>query len=64
MDYLFEIVVLLLGAMHPGRAGELKHSVPRLKLSYKGESALCSWGSGAVCSRGWGAAEGLDRLCL
>uniref|UniRef100_A0A8C4IQH3 Sema domain, immunoglobulin domain (Ig), short basic domain, secreted, (semaphorin) 3Aa n=1 Tax=Dicentrarchus labrax TaxID=13489 RepID=A0A8C4IQH3_DICLA len=35
MDYLFGIVVLLCGAVQPGRGVEPKHNVPRLKLSYK-----------------------------
>ncbi|KAK5848884.1 hypothetical protein PBY51_008571 [Eleginops maclovinus] len=35
MDYLFGIVVLLCGAVQPGRGGEPKHNVPRLRLSYK-----------------------------
>ncbi|KAI3366727.1 hypothetical protein L3Q82_009398 [Scortum barcoo] len=35
MDYLFGIVVLLCGAVQPGRGSEPKHNVPRLKLSYK-----------------------------
>ncbi|KAM6962230.1 semaphorin-3aa [Tautogolabrus adspersus] len=35
MDYLFGIVVLLCGAVQPGRGDEPKHNVPRLKLSYK-----------------------------
>uniref|UniRef100_A0A671Z385 Sema domain, immunoglobulin domain (Ig), short basic domain, secreted, (semaphorin) 3Aa n=1 Tax=Sparus aurata TaxID=8175 RepID=A0A671Z385_SPAAU len=35
MDYLFGIVVLLCGAVQPGRGAEPKHNVPRLKLSYK-----------------------------
>ncbi|XP_069020897.1 semaphorin-3aa [Embiotoca jacksoni] len=35
MDYLLGIVVLLCGAVQPGRGVEPKHNVPRLKLSYK-----------------------------
>ncbi|KAJ4924738.1 hypothetical protein JOQ06_003689 [Pogonophryne albipinna] len=35
MDYLFGIVVLLCGVVQPGRGGEPKHNVPRLRLSYK-----------------------------
>ncbi|XP_029317632.1 semaphorin-3aa [Cottoperca gobio] len=35
MDYLFGIVVLLCGAVQPGRGVEPKHNVPRLRLSYK-----------------------------
>uniref|UniRef100_A0A8C9XFH4 Sema domain, immunoglobulin domain (Ig), short basic domain, secreted, (semaphorin) 3Aa n=1 Tax=Sander lucioperca TaxID=283035 RepID=A0A8C9XFH4_SANLU len=35
MDYLFGILVLLCGAVQPGRGDEPKHNVPRLKLSYK-----------------------------
>ncbi|XP_057709584.1 semaphorin-3aa isoform X2 [Corythoichthys intestinalis] len=35
MDYLFGFVVLLCGAVHPGRGLEPKHNVPRLKLTYK-----------------------------
>ncbi|XP_077449934.1 semaphorin-3aa [Stigmatopora argus] len=35
MDYLFGLVVLICGAVHPGRGLEPKHNVPRLKLSYK-----------------------------
>uniref|UniRef100_A0AAQ4PU67 Sema domain, immunoglobulin domain (Ig), short basic domain, secreted, (semaphorin) 3Aa n=1 Tax=Gasterosteus aculeatus aculeatus TaxID=481459 RepID=A0AAQ4PU67_GASAC len=35
MDYLFGIVMLLCGALQPGRGAEPKPNVPRLKLSYK-----------------------------
>lgn len=35
MDYLLGIVVLLCGAVQPLRALEPKHTVPRLKLSFK-----------------------------
>ncbi|KAM4569787.1 semaphorin-3aa [Odontesthes bonariensis] len=35
MDYLLGIVVLLCGAVQPGRGVEPMHNVPRLKLSYK-----------------------------
>lgn len=42
MDYLFGIVVLLCGAVQPGRGVEPKHNVPRLKLSYKGKPILSS----------------------
>ncbi|XP_054480266.1 semaphorin-3aa isoform X2 [Anoplopoma fimbria] len=35
MDYLFGILVLLCGAVQPGRGVEPKHNVPRLKLSFK-----------------------------
>lgn len=42
MDYLFGIVVLLCGALQPGRGVEPKHNVPRLKLSYKGKPSLHS----------------------
>lgn len=44
MDYLFGIVVLLCGAVQPGRGAEPKHNVPRLKLSYKGKPTLQSLG--------------------
>lgn len=40
MDYLFGIVVLLCGAVQPGRGAEPRHNVPRLKLSYKGKPTL------------------------
>uniref|UniRef100_A0A3P8QZU4 Uncharacterized protein n=1 Tax=Astatotilapia calliptera TaxID=8154 RepID=A0A3P8QZU4_ASTCA len=35
MEYLLGIVVLLCGAVQPGRGVNPKHNVPRLKLSYK-----------------------------